>query len=329
MNNYLFFRTDRIGDFLMSSILLKSIKNNDPNSHITVVASNKNFFFIKKLNIVDEVIEYPSNPFKRFFFFLGLFKKKYYLTVALDGKKRSIINSVLCRSSIKVLITTKESYKKFLSFFFSLIIYSESYNSKIDEIKKILDTLNFNFDEKDLNIFTNEEDLFSKKKNLPDKFNVFHFDEKWLTNKYINDYTQIEPSTEELLLFLKQVVKNTDSNLVISTGIFLNPIVEELKFIFTEHSKHDFRLQYNNKTIILLTSLPFMELSYVISKSSLMIACHGSLSHLASAFNIKIIDIFEERERYTYYKWNAHFRNYKFIYRTDFNILSKSIINLL
>ena len=65
MNNYLFFRTDRIGDFLMSSILLKSIKNNDPNSHITVVASNKNFFFIKKLNIVDEVIEYPSNPLKK------------------------------------------------------------------------------------------------------------------------------------------------------------------------------------------------------------------------------------------------------------------------
>ena len=329
MNNYLFFRTDRIGDFLMSSILLKSIKNNDPNSHITVVASNKNFFFIKKLNIVDEVIEYPSNPLKKIFFFLGLLKKKYYLTVTLDGKKRSIINSILCRSNIKVLITTKEIYKKFLNSFFSLIIYSESYNSKIEEIRKILDILHFNFDKKDLNIFSNEEGLFGKKKNLPDKFNVFHFDEKWITGKYTNDYTQIEPSTEELLLFLKQIVKNTDLNLVISTGIFLNPIVEELKIIFTEYSKDDFRLQYKNKTIILLTNLPFVELSYVISKSSLMIACHGSLSHLASALNIKIIDIFEERERFTYYKWNAHFRNYNFIYRTDFNILSKRIINLL
>ena len=329
MNSYLFFRTDRIGDFLMSSILLKSIKNNDPNSHITVVASNKNFFFIKKLNIVDEVIEYPSNPFKKIFFFLSLLKKRYYLTVALDGKKRSIFNSILCRSNIKILITNKEIYKKFLSFFFSLIIYSESYNSKIEEIKKILNILRFSFDEKDLNIFSNEENLFSKKKNLPDKFNVFHFDEKWLTGKYRNDYTQIEPSTEELLLFLKLIVKNTDLNLVVSTGIFFNPVVEELKLIFTKYSKDDFRLQYNNKTIILLTSLPFVKLGYVTSKSSLMIACHGSLSHLASAFNVKIIDIFEERERLAYYKWIAHFRNYKFIYRTDFNILSKTIINLL
>ena len=31
MNNYLFFRTDRIGDFLLSAILIKSIKKNDSN----------------------------------------------------------------------------------------------------------------------------------------------------------------------------------------------------------------------------------------------------------------------------------------------------------
>jgi ADP-heptose:LPS heptosyltransferase len=329
MNSYLFFRTDRIGDFLMSSILLKSIKRNNPNSHITVVASNKNIFFIKKLNLVDEVIEYPSNPLKKAIFFLGLLKKRYHLTVALDGKKRSIFNSILCRSNIKVLITTKEIYKKFLGIFFSSIIYSGFYNSKIEEIKKILNILKFNFDEKDLNVFNGEEGLLDKKKILPGKFSVLHFDEKWITGKYRNDYTNIEPSIEELLLFLKQIVKCTDLNLVVSTGNFSNPIVEELKLIFTEFSKDDFRLVCNNKTIILLTNLPFIELGYVISKSSLIITCHGAFSHFASAFNIKIIDIFEEKEKFAYYKWNAHFRKYKFIYRTDFNVLSKTIINLL
>ena len=41
MNKYLLFRTDRIGDFLLSAILIKSIKRNDIDSHITLIASKK------------------------------------------------------------------------------------------------------------------------------------------------------------------------------------------------------------------------------------------------------------------------------------------------
>ena len=39
MKNYLIFRTDRIGDFLTTAILIKSIKFNDVNSKIVLVAS--------------------------------------------------------------------------------------------------------------------------------------------------------------------------------------------------------------------------------------------------------------------------------------------------
>ena len=46
MNKFIFFRTDRIGDFLLSAVLIKSIKRNDSSNHITVVASRKNFYFI-------------------------------------------------------------------------------------------------------------------------------------------------------------------------------------------------------------------------------------------------------------------------------------------
>ena len=61
MNNYLIFRTDRIGDFLVSAILIKSIKINDPLSRITLIASNKNFSYIKKFQSVDEVIKLENN----------------------------------------------------------------------------------------------------------------------------------------------------------------------------------------------------------------------------------------------------------------------------
>ena len=55
MNKYLIFRTDRIGDFLILAILIKSIRRNDPDSFINVVASEKNYNYIKSFKIVDKV----------------------------------------------------------------------------------------------------------------------------------------------------------------------------------------------------------------------------------------------------------------------------------
>ena len=53
MAKYLFFRTDRIGDFLVSAILIKSIKRSDKNSIITVIASEKNYNYIKNFSYVE------------------------------------------------------------------------------------------------------------------------------------------------------------------------------------------------------------------------------------------------------------------------------------
>ena len=51
--NYLIFRTDRIGDFLITLPFIKSIKRNKPDSKIFVVASPKNEEFIKSNIFVD------------------------------------------------------------------------------------------------------------------------------------------------------------------------------------------------------------------------------------------------------------------------------------
>ncbi len=65
MNKYLIFRTDRIGDFLVSLILINSIKRQDINSHITVVASKANYEFIKSFKVIDDVILFKNNIFDR------------------------------------------------------------------------------------------------------------------------------------------------------------------------------------------------------------------------------------------------------------------------
>ena len=52
MKEYLIFRTDRVGDFLLTLSLIKIIKINHPESKITIIASEKNFDYIKTFKVV-------------------------------------------------------------------------------------------------------------------------------------------------------------------------------------------------------------------------------------------------------------------------------------
>ena len=61
MKKYLFFRTDRVGDFLLTSIILKGIKRKEPFSEITVIASEKNYDFIETMSYVDKVLLFPKS----------------------------------------------------------------------------------------------------------------------------------------------------------------------------------------------------------------------------------------------------------------------------
>ena len=66
-----------------------------------------------------------------------------------------------------------------------------------------------------------------------------------------------------------------------------------------------------------------------LDKSNLLISCHGAVSHVATAKNIRQIDIIDESKTNFYKNWTDHFRNYSFVYRKNFNDLSKEIISLL
>lgn len=327
MKTYLFFRTDRIGDFLISSILLKSIKRNDPSSNITVVASKKNFLYIKSLSFVDNVMLYPSNPLKKLFFILSFIKMNFSVVGVLDGKKRSIYCSILCSSKNKFLITTQQLYKVLFSSFFYKTILSLTKKTKIDEIKDILTFLNFSFLNQDLNIFENEKILTNKDYLLPNKFNILHFDEKWIAREYIDKYVKIQPDDEKFLFFLKRIIDKSKEDLVITTGVYNNHIIENLKKSFIKINENNFMYEYNDKQIILFINLSFLTLQHIISKSKLVICCHGAASHLASSYNLRLFDIFDESELEAYKKWNSHFRNYDYFFRDEFNSLSQKIIN--
>ena len=297
MNKYLIFRTDKIGDFLISAILIKSIKRNDPDSFINVVASEKNYNYIKSFKIVDKVTLLTKGILSKLKLIYFLRKEKYNTIIIHDRKQRSILISLFLKTNLKIVSNANLN----ISYF--------------SDIKKILNHLNFSFDKADLNILNNR--TYVSLYNLENNYILFHFDEKWIHKEYISNYINIEPSEKELVSFFNLLVNKTNKKLIVTTGLNSPQILNKI-----------FRDKFNAK-INFFNNLNFLEIESIIDKSDLLISCHGAISHLATAKNIKQIDIIDESKTNFYKKWTDHFRNYSFIYRKNFSDLSKEIISLL
>ena len=325
MNRYLLFRTDRIGDFLLSAILIKSIKRNDPYSYVIVVGSEKNYTYMKTLKLIDEVILYPSNIIEKFFFFKNVFSKKFKSKIALDGKKRSIGACIFGKAKYKFLLTTKIFYKKIFKKIFSKIIHKDDCATKILEIESILSTMGYDLKLTDYDIFEHEKNFQIKKTSGGI---LLHFDEKWIFNDYIKKYNTIEPSYDEFYKFICEIIEKSNKNLHISTGVKDNKILEKLRSVMFLN-KDFYWKEYKSHKIFLYFNSSFIDLKKLIHNNSKIICCHGAPTHIASALNKEIIDIYDKSEELFYKKWNSHFRNYNSLYRTNFKELSKNIINLL
>jgi len=297
MNNYLIFRTDRIGDFLLTAILINSIKRNDPNSHISVVSSTKNHHFIKSFKNVDEVIILKNNLRDKIKLIPMLRSVYYDKIIVHDAKNRSSIISFFLKYGLKI----KPNNDLNISY--------------IDSIKEIISKLNFDFIETDLNTLKYRDHKFSEDFN--GDFILLHFDEKWIYDYYISEYTNIEPLKNELISFIDLLLIKTNKKLVITTGIYCPSIINDIINIGL------------NSRVKVYKKLDFFDLESLISKCKLLISCHGSVSHVAAAHKIKQIDITEEKHSNFYSKWTHHFRNYHSIHRKPFDKLSTDIIKLL
>ena len=293
MNRFLIFRTDRIGDFLISAILIKCIKDNDPMAHISVVASNKNYSYIKTFPYINQVIQLNNNIFSKIYVFFNLFKFNYKSIIVHDNKNRSKFITFFLRSKNKIKISNTKT------------------ESQIKLIKDILKKIKFNFINNSLNILTHRSINKDKNENLIQ----LHFDEKWIFNDYIKKFVNIEPTELELANFLKKIIKNKNKELIITTGFNLPNKIKNIETILKKLK------------IKLYKNMDFLELEKITSKSNILISCHGAISHVAAANNIKQIDIIDKS--YDYFKWSDHFRNYNFLYRDNFDKLSEKIIDLI
>ena len=326
MQKYLFFRTDRIGDFLTSLILIKSIKRNNPKAFITVIASKKNYEFIKTIPYINDVKLYPQNLKEKILLLINLRKNFYDAIGVLDGKKRSIYISILLKANYKFLLTTKSIFEKLFNFFFLTILNFNKTSSKIDETKIILNKLKIDFSDTDLNLF-DYEIKSSKNLEFVKNFIVLHLDEKWIVDQYSSNQSKIEPNLEQLNDFLINLINKTKKKIVITTGFGESKLINETLFKYKK-LKDDLFVNENNN-IFLYKKISFIKLKHIIKNSDLIITCHGAASHVAASYNIPIIDIIEFSLENFYNKWTKHFRLYKYVFRENFTKLSSNILYML
>ena len=336
MNKYLIFRTDRIGDFLLSSILIKSIKKNDKNSQITLVSSEKNHEYIKKFELVDRVILYPKKGLKKKLNFIKSLKKEYFFCIiALDGKKRSILNSIFLNGKTKICITTKKFYTHLFALSFSNIFLDNLDVNKIDIIKKIINYLNFSFDKSDLNVIKNKKFNSNLQNNSTSsllegkKFTLFHFDEKWISTEYIKTYKTIEPKKKYFKEFIYELINTSKQNLILTTGEKNNFIIDDFKSNLEKINTNCYYKKINDFDVIFYENTNFFDIEFLLSKSNFLISCHGAATHVASGLDIKILDIIDDSEKRLFNRFSYHFRNYNYLIRKDFTLLSKEILDSL
>jgi ADP-heptose:LPS heptosyltransferase len=140
--NILIFRTDRVGDLIVSCPTILTIKETFKNPNITLVASTKNYDYAKNLSFFDNILIFPSsNILAKIKFIFKLRKKTFDYIYIFDGKEKSFISAFLIKSSIKVGISTKiKKYQKFLNIKIFLFANHKLY----DVFQKTLDYTKIN-----------------------------------------------------------------------------------------------------------------------------------------------------------------------------------------
>ena len=217
------------------------------------------------------MIEFKNDLLSKINLIFRLRKNKFHNIIIHDNKKRSKIISLFLRFKNKILVNDIDHL------------------SHIRIIKNILHNMKFSFFEECL------DTLKHIKREKTDQTIQLHFDEKWIYNDYIKKFVNIEPSKNELVNFIKEIQNVTKKEIIITSGFKVPSILKEILPTIT-------RLKLK-----LYDNLNFSELETVTSKSNILISCHGAISHVAAACNIKQIDIIDRS--YNYSRWTEHFRN--------------------
>ena len=328
LNNILIFRTDRIGDLLLSCPAIISIKNHFSNSKITLVTSEKNYNYAKNLNIFDQVYKYPKfNIINKILLIKKLNSYNFKYIFIFDGKDRSLISSIFIKAPYKVAVISEKKASNFWKIFKIKIINNtklgiiELINDSLVESKININISNFNF------LKYKKDNNFSSNIKIK-KYLHIHLDEKWLKNLYIKKYTEINPTYLDFTEFLRLTSKKF--NILITTGLVDFELINNLKNKYFEKINEKIYFKKNNKNFLYFIYKPsFEDIESLLRNTDILISCHGAVTHAANSFNVKIIDIIEKNKSKWYSRYTSYLHNYKSIFREDFSNMNHKLLKIV
>ena len=142
MKKFIIFRTDRLGDFLIITNIIRAIKRKYKNSHITVVGSPYNKKIINSYKTINKVLIYDKNSTlrKKISIFSNIVKSNYFCSLSLDGKSFSNFANLFLKAKKKFGIAYKFNLFDFVlnlkwskpNFFYNYFIFDkfETFTSK-------------------------------------------------------------------------------------------------------------------------------------------------------------------------------------------------------
>ena len=295
---------------------------------LTLVSSEKNHFYAKELNFFDNIYIYPKkNILQKIKFFFFILKKKFDYIFVLDGKDRSLISILFNSCKNKFVIYSKDKIKLPYKIFGISFIKNDGQKSINDLFQEMLDTSK---------IYTKVSSYYNflKDKKYKDIYKLpinnylhIHFDEKWFNNTYIKTLTEINPTEEDFASFLNELTLRKN-DILITTGILKLDLLEKMKkSFFTKKISNIYSKEISNYKIFFVENSTFPDLEFLVKNSKTLISCHGSLQQSASAFEIKILDIFEKNQEIWYRRHTKHIKNYNFFYRKPFSLLKGELLS--
>ena len=269
----LIFRTDRIGDFIISCPFILSYKNRYEDDKIIIISSEYNYNYIKNFKFVNKIFPLKNETkfLKKILVLIKMIftlrKHKFSNIIVLDGKKRSFFISLFLHGKKSILLQSKGL--EFLSriFNYNSVINYELQN-QLKNFSFLASRLNFNIKLKELNIYENYD--FKKILDFKKKYINIHLDEKWFTKYYYNDFTDINPNLEEFSFFIKKLTNILSSNydVVITSGSKELDILKQYTRDFEKINNYTYSKQHNNTKVFFLDNI-FLDLLAVLLSISL------------------------------------------------------------
>ena len=323
MKKFIFFRNDRLGDFIILTNIIKSIKKKYKDSHITILCSPLNYHLVKKYKIIDRVYIYSKQIsfLKKISLLNKIINNNYYASFAVDGKSFSNLCNFLIKAKYKLGLVYRYKLLNFWlskpNFLYNYFIFNkfETFTSKKDLEKiehlptKLINLANFfklNLKPKDKYFFKidSKEELKFKKyysKYIRKKYILFHLDEKW------NDLDSVK---SKLFLNLSNLQKKIKKKIVITS--FNN------NFIYFNNLKKNILKLKSNKDFLLIQNSNLFLFERLIKHSICSISCHsGFLVQIAGTNSAKLIDIINKNDYKWYSCWKPKNTIHQFIFKSD------------